>query len=384
LFNPWITQTIFFTWLGSDVADSSKTEQATPKRREKAREQGQIARSRELPGVLSIIGTIGAVSLLARNAVTHWTMFYGSLLDTASREDIQSNGPVLFWSSVEVFRWIVPVLLAALAVSVAAGLMQGGLNLAPQALAVKPERFNPASKLGQMFSLTGLSNVLKSLLPFAVIAWIGEECLHTHWGVVVRASAFGVRELAIVIGGMIVEIGWKACLVLVAWAGVEYGLTWMKMQKDLKMSKEEIKEEHKQNDGNPLIKSRIRRLQRRMRKKQALAAAATATVIITNPTHYAVALRYTQEMVAPKVVSKGMNLLAQQIKALGTENGIPILENKPLAQALYKTVEVGEEIPSTLYQAVADILVIVFRAQAEVRQQETMRRNRNASGEVTK
>jgi flagellar biosynthetic protein FlhB len=121
-----------------------------------------------------------------------------------------------------------------------------------------------------------------------------------------------------------------------------------------------------------------------MRKKQALAAAATATVIVTNPTHYAVALRYTPEMAAPTVVSKGMNLLAQQIKALAAENGILILENKPLAQALYKTVEVGEAIPSALYQAVADILVIVFRAQAEVRQQEKMRRSRNASGQLVK
>ena len=155
------------------------------------------------------------------------------------------------------------------------------------------------------------------------------------------------------------------------------------MESDLKMTKEEVREESKQNDGNPLIKSRIRRLQRRMRKKQALAAAATANCHRYNlPTHFAVALRYTPDMPAPLVVSKGQNLLAQQIKALGAEHGIPILENKPLAQALYKTVEVGEAIPSTLYQAVADILVIVFRAQAEVRKQEAMRRNRNASGEL--
>ena len=178
------------------------------------------------------------------------------------------------------------------------------------------------------------------------------------------------------------DVGWKSSLVLIAWSGVDYMLTWMKMEGDLKMTREEIKEESKQSDGNPLIKSRIRRLQRRMRRKQTLAAAATATVIITNPTHYAVALRYTPEMDAPRVVAKGMNLLAQQIKALGVENGIMLLENKPLAQALYKTVEVDEAIPSALYQAVADILVIVFRAQAEVRQREAMRRNRNASGDL--
>ena len=364
------------------MADENKTEQATPQRRQKAREQGQMARSRELPSVLAIVGAIAALRFVALDTIPHWTMFYRSLLDMALHENFQSNGPVLFWSSVEVFRWIVPVLLSAMGLSVAAGLVQGGFNLAPQAMAFKPERFSPASKLGQMFSITGLSNVLKSLLPFAAIGWIGESCLQAHWGVVVRASAYGMRGMAEVLGSMVVEFGWKACLVLLLWAGVEYGLTWKKMEGDLKMSKQEIKDEHKQSDGNPLIKTRIRRLQRRLRKKQALAAAKTATVVVTNPTHYAVALRYTSDMEAPKLVSKGMNLLAQQIKAIAAEGGIPILENKPLAQGLYKTVEVGEAIPAALYQAVADILVIVFRAQAEVRQQEELRRNRTASGQV--
>jgi len=364
------------------MADSSKTEQATPKQRQKARERGQVARSRELPNVLAMAAALAALSVMSQGAIMHWTTFYRNMLDTAAHGDLESNGPILFWSTVEVFRWIVPVLLSTMTISVAAALSQGGFNLAPQALALKFDRFNPASKFGQIFSLSGLSNILKSLLPFTAIAWIAEICIHNHWGVLVRASSFGLRELTSVLGGMIFEVGWKSSLVLVTWSGVDYFLTWKKMEGDLKMTKEEVKQEYKQNDGNPVIKSRIRRLQRRMRKKHALQAAATATVIITNPTHYAVALRYTAEMAAPLVVSKGMNLLAQQIKLLGAENGILILENKPLAQALYKTVEVGEAIPSALYQAVADILVLVFRAQAEVRQREATRRGRNASGEV--
>jgi flagellar biosynthetic protein FlhB len=278
----------------------------------------------------------------------------------------------------------VPALLTAMTLSVAAGIAQGGFSIAPEALMLKFERFNPASKLGQIFSITGVGNMLKSLLPFGAIAWIAENCIHSNWGIMVRASSLGVKTLTTMVCGMMYEVGWKACLVLIAWSGVDYLLTWQKMESDLKMSREEIKEEHKSSDGNPVSKGRIRRMQRRMRKKQALAAAATATVIVTNPTHYAVALRYTPEMAAPMVVSKGMNLLAQQIKALGADNGILILENKPLAQALYKTVEVGDAIPSALYQAVADILVIVFRAQAEVRMQEQRRRSRNASGELVR
>ncbi len=364
------------------MADSSKTEQATPKRREKAREQGQVARSKELPGILAIAGAIAALTMMAQGAVTHWAGFYTNLLNAAATGDFESNGPIFFWSGLEVFRWIVPVLLCAMTLSAAAGLVQGGFNIAPEALELKPERFNPASKLGQIFSLAGVSNLLKSLLPFAAIAWIGVSAIESNWQILVHASSLGLRGLAASVGSMVFNFAWKAGLVLVAWSGVDYGLTWMKMESDMKMTREEVREESKQNDGNPLIKSRIRRLQRRMRRKQTLAAAATATVIVTNPTHYAVALRYTPEMEAPQVVAKGMNLLAQQIKALGVENGIMLLENKPLAQALYKTVEVGEAIPSALYQAVADILVIVFRAQAEVRQSEAMRRNRNASGDL--
>jgi flagellar biosynthetic protein FlhB len=318
--------------------------------------------------------------MMSQGALSHWTTLYRMMLDNAATGHFESNGPLFFWTGLEVFRWIVPVLACSLVLSVSAGLAQGGFNLAPAAMSLKFQRFNPASKLGQIFSLTGLSSLLKSLLPFAAIAWVAEVSIHSHWGLMVRASSFSLRALASTMGGMIFDFGWKACLILLAWSAVDYFLTWMKMESDLKMSREEIKEEHKQNDGNPQIKMRIRRLQRRMRKKQALAAAATATVVITNPTHYAVALKYTPDMEAPLVVAKGMNLLAQQIKQLAAENGIAILENKPLAQALYKTVEVDDAIPSALYQAVADILVIVFRAQAEVRQQEAMRRNRNASG----
>jgi len=149
----------------------------------------------------------------------------------------------------------------------------------------------------------------------------------------------------------------------------------------MKMTKQEVREEHKESDGNPIIKQRIHRLRRAMRRKQALKAAATATVVITNPNHYAVALRYETEMPAPVVVAKGQNLLAEKIKQLARDNGIMLVENKSLAQALYKSVEVGDSIPARLYQAVAEILAMVFRAEAELRKAEAARRSRNASGQ---
>src|ERR1035437_8115415 len=154
------------------MADGNKTEQATPKRQTKAREQGQVARSRELPGVFALAAVAGVTALMAPTAITHWTCLYRNTLSAAASGNIESNGPVLFWSSVEVLRWIVPILLAGMLASLLSGLAQGGINFAPGALAFKFDRFNPSSKLGQIFSPVGLSNLLKSLLPFGAILWI--------------------------------------------------------------------------------------------------------------------------------------------------------------------------------------------------------------------
>jgi flagellar biosynthetic protein FlhB len=365
------------------MADSSKTEQATPKRKEQAREEGQVARSRDLPGVIALAGVAGVIALMAPSSIPRWTNFYRNTLYAASTGTFDSNGPLFFWSAVEVMRWIVPILLAAMALSAFSGLAQGGVNFAPAALAFNFERFNPANKLGQLFSPIGLSNLLKSLLPFAAILWIAVDAVGTHWTTIVQSSTLGLRMFSSFVGSMVFAFTWKAGLVLLLWSFVDYVLTMMKMTRDMKMTQQEVRQEHKETEGNPIIKQRIRRLQRSMRRKQLLKAAATATVVVTNPTHYAVALRYETSMSAPEVVAKGRDLLAEKIKQLARDNGIMVLENKSLAQALYKSVEVGDSIPAKLYQAVAEILAIVFRAEADLRKAEAARRSRNASGQKT-
>jgi flagellar biosynthesis protein FlhB len=363
------------------MADDNKTEQATPKKKNKAREQGQVARSRELPGVFALAGVAGITTLMASTTITHWTTFYRNMFYVASTGDFQSNGPLFFWCSIEVMRWIVPILGAATLLSAFSGMAQGGINFAPAALALKFERFNPASKLGQIFSPVGLSNLLKSLLPFSVILWIAVGAVQTNWETMVHASDLGLRVFAGFVGSMVFALTWKAGLVLLAWAGVDYVLTMMKMNSDMKMTKQEVREEYKESEGNPAIKSRIHRLRRSLRRRQSMKAAATATVVVTNPIHYAVALRYEMEMPAPVVVAKGRDLLAEKIKQLARDSGIMLVENKSLAQALYKSVEVGDSIPAKLYQAVAEILAMVFRAEAEVRKAEAARASRNASGQ---
>jgi len=205
------------------MADANKTEQATPKRRQKAREQGQVARSRELPGVLALAAMLAALTVIAPSALLHWTVFYRNVLTLASTSDLDASGPMLFWPAVEVMRWLVPVLLAAMVVALLAGVMQGGINFAPEALALKFERLNPSARLGQIFSPLGLSQLLKSLLPFAAMLWIIANAMQSHWGEMSHASNLGLRPFTALVGGTIFEIVWKSGLVLLVWSVVARG-----------------------------------------------------------------------------------------------------------------------------------------------------------------
>jgi flagellar biosynthetic protein FlhB len=349
------------------MANSSKTEKPTPRRRQKARAKGQVARTRELPSVLGCTAALAIFSWQASQAAQEWRGFLRSTLDMSARQALAPETTLFLWSGWQVVRWSVPVMLGAWVVSAATSVMQGGLVFAPDALAPKPERLSPANKLRQMFSLTGLSGLLKSLLPFAAILYLGIGVFRQHWPEIVLASSLELRSFARLVFKLAFEVGWKSLLVLLVWAGVDYFFTWRKLESDLRMSRQELREEIKESEGDPSIKGRIRRLQRQVRRQQMLKAAETATAVVTNPTHFAVALRYEHEMPAPIVVAKGRDMLAEQIKEVARWHGIPTLENPPLAQVLYRTVAVGQEIPAKLYIAVAEILALIHRARAQAR-----------------
>ena len=364
------------------MSESDKTQKATPYRRKKAREQGQVARSRELGNVLALVGTAAMLAVMCSNLIPRWAAFYRGLLIAACDGDIGPNGPIWFWSALEVLRWIVPILLVAMLLSVSVSLAQGGLNFAPAALTPKFERLSPGHRLGQMFSFVTLGNLLKSLVPFLAIGLFGFGALRSHWSELALTSGEDLRTLMALVAEILRSVLWKAVFVLIAWGGVDYLLTWRQSESKLRMSHDEVKREHKENEGNPFTKGQVRRRQRAMRKRRPLDAAATATMVVTNPTHFAVALRYEPSMRAPEVVAKGRDLLAQRIKTIAQQHNVPIMENKILARTLYGNVEVGQAIPSDLYQAVAEILVVVFRAQAELREREALRNQRTATGEV--
>src|SRR5208337_2442525 len=188
------------------MADSNKTEQATPRHRQKARERGQVTRSRELSSALSMSAIPGVLFLIGRGAIPHWTHYFRTMLELASSESIEPGGPVLYWTTVEVLRWIAPILACGFAVSLAAGLAQGGFVFAPEALAFKFERLSPSNKLKQLFSPTGLSTILKSLIPFTAIAWIGVASIRTHWNQILQSSYADSRQFVVLITSILIQI----------------------------------------------------------------------------------------------------------------------------------------------------------------------------------
>jgi flagellar biosynthetic protein FlhB len=346
----------------------NRSEKPTPRRRNKAREKGQVARSRDLSSALALCGASGLIAWQGAAGVEAWHALLRHGLEVAGSQELAPTAPLLVWSGFTVVRCAVPIMAIAWTLSIMGGLLQGGLVFAPEALAPKAERLSPAQKLGQMFSLTGMSGLLKTLLPFGAIVYFGITAMQKHLLEFMHTANGSLSTSTRLLLAVAFEVTWKSCLILLMWAAVDYFLTWRKTESDLKMTRQELRQEMKETDGNPQIKARIRRLQRQMRRKHMLQETEKATVVVTNPTHYAVALLYEVNMEAPIVLAKGRNLLAQKMKEIARWKEIPILENPPLAQALYKTVEVGQGIPAKLYTAVAEVLAFVYRAQAQVRQ----------------
>jgi flagellar biosynthetic protein FlhB len=267
-----------------------------------------------------------------------------------------------------VMRWAVPPLLLSWLIAAGGVVAQGGLVLAPAALSFDPGKLNPASNLGRLFSLTSLRGLLKSLLPVAYLLYLGITLISAEWDKILRSCFLTPRASSTWLFSLAYGLVWKAGLVFAFWFLADYLLERLSLERQLRMSRQEIREEAKQTEGHPMIRSRIRRLQRQMRRKRGLKDVKRATVVVTNPTEFAVALEYRPlEMAAPVVVAKGRRLLALQIKREANWQGIPIIENPPLAQALYRSVEVGQAIPAKLYAAVAEILAFIYRLQGRSR-----------------
>jgi flagellar biosynthetic protein FlhB len=357
-----------------------RTEEATPQRREKARREGDILHSRELS---SSAGTLVGVLLLGVVAVRFQAGWGGAMQSFLAFGSLASWEPESVGGTLRALRAIAWMILApaglvaggVAAAALAAGLVQtGGVQVHVQRLAWSASRISPLSNVRNLFSLRSLARLGKSMLPAAVLAVIAYGRLARQREMppfsLVRLRALGEDVYALLLA---------AAWLLFAWAAVDYLVEWRSREQRLRMSRQDIREEYKQSEGNPQIRSRIRNLQRAARRRRVKADVARAAVVVTNPTHYAVALDFDfSTMDAPRVLAKGRNLLAEEIKEEARWAGVPILENPPLAQSLYKLVEPGDPIPVELYAAVASILAFLYRQRME--REMRQRRERTETG----
>ncbi len=350
---------------------SDKSEQATAQRKQKARKDGDVVHSRELISGVAMLGGLMLLGVAAKQFLTLWRTSLGGVLSASIRtfnspeEMLGTCGHLLLPSCLPV----VLVMAAALAGAVASGLLQtGGFQVRMQALAFKPARINPLSNVKNLFSTRSVVRLAKSLLPAGAVVFLAFRLLrHLLLSMPVMSGARLPETLS---GGYSLAV--NAAWITVAWSGLDYAVEWRSWSQRLKMTKQEIRDESKESNGNPHTKNRVRTIQRAMRKRRVKADMSKATVVITNPTHYAVALEFSYEtMAAPRVLCKGRDLQAADIREAARWAGVPLIENPPLARSLYRNVDEGQSIPYDLYAAVAAILAFLFKQEAQRTAQQT-------------
>jgi flagellar biosynthetic protein FlhB len=360
-----------------------RTEQATQHRRDQARKEGDILHSRELSSAAGTLAGVMVLGALGSHILIAWRGTFAAFLDLGSpaRWEPATTAPTL--AAIRRLTLIVlgapgvvmaAVAMAALGVGVA---QTGGVNFYFPAIGFKPDRINPISNIKNLFSLRAASRLAKSLIPAAILAVFAVQRIARQLTLppfsIVRLEMLGTD-----IYGLLLAAAW----LLFGWSAIDYLVEWQSRESRLKMSKQDMRDEMKQTEGSPQIRGRIRSLQRQMRRRKVKNDVSHAAVVLTNPTHYAVALGFDfTTMEAPKVMAKGRNLLAEEIKAEARWAGVPIIENPPLARSLYRSVEVGQAIPVDLYAAVAAILAYLYRQRVEAELRD--RRAREAAARAS-
>ena len=348
----------------AEESDLEKTEPASPRRLEKAREEGQVARSRELVTFVMLTTGVGAL----------WTLgdMIGGHFDSALRNGLQFERASAFDAShmmvqagtavLPAMQALMPVLLMMLVAALVAPMMLGGWLLSGKSLAPNFSKLNPVAGIGRMFSAESLAElvktIVKSLLVGGVAWWVISGKLDAIMALMNEPSRAALPHALHLVAGSCALI--IASLLLVALIDVPYQL-WSHARK-LRMSREDLRQEQKESDGDPQVKAQIRRQQQQMARRRMMAEVPKADIIVTNPTHFAVALKYhDKDMRAPRVVAKGSDLVALRIRAMAEEHKVPVLEAPPLTRALFRHTQLGDEIPAALYAAVAEVLAWAYQ-----------------------
>ncbi len=347
------------------MADAQeKTEKPTGKKLGDARKRGQVPKSAELNSVAVLFATSFAALLSGPIILGNFKELLQELWGEGFRSTFESAlGPELSLRlAMRLFAMISPVLFTALLIGVAVNVFQTkGLLVSWQAIKPSLGKLNPLQGFKRLFSTRSLVELIKSIIKICIIGYAIYGVMSSEYQLLIDAMGKEISEIAATCAHMGFKIVVRVCAIMLALSILDsYYQRWHYM-KELKMTKQEVKEEHKQSEGSPVIKSRIRSTQRALARKRMLANVPKATVVVTNPTHYAVAILYNSEMQAPKVVAKGVDFLAKTIIKIARKHGVPVTQNPPLARALYQQVKVDDTIPVDLYKAVAKVLAYIYQ-----------------------
>lgn len=347
-----------------------KTEKATPKKRADARKNGQVLKSQEINTAVMLITMFFALKLLGPSIINGVGKLAEAYLSPATVNKAVNTAMLqaLFLDVVlRFFMIIAPVILIAFAVGIAVNIVQVGFYFSSKPIMPKFSKLNPIKGFKNIFSMRSVVELVKSVFKVVVL---GAIIYNEYLANMITFQMMMLSEITTAAGkimDMIMSLAFKVGIAFAIMAAFDYLYQWWKFEKDLRMSKQEVKDEWKLQEGNPEIKGKIKQKQREMSMMRMMQDVPRADVVITNPTEYAVALQYDEKgLGAPRVIAKGKDFVAAKIKQIAAENGVEIVENKPIAQTLYVYCDVGDEIPADMYQTIAEILAYVYRLRSKV------------------
>ncbi len=351
------------------MAGEEKTEKATTKKREDARKEGNVLQSKEIGTAASVLGIFAFVRIMAEFIMKNLLSCFQRSFENLGTYELDADSYLpLFIDAATVFVCVVgPIMAAALVLGVIPTLAQTKGLFSMKAIRPKFSNLNPLSGIKKLFSMQAVVGILKGLIEVIVIGVMIYNEIEDRLPQIIAMTDAGIMQGLAYTGLAIYDVVMLICVLLVFVAAGDYLFQWWSYEKKLKMSKQEVKDEYKQTEGDPQIKGKIKQRQREMAQRRMMQDVPGADVVVRNPTHYAVALRYDQDKdKAPVVIAKGKDLLARRIVRIAEENDVYCMENPPLARALYAQVDLGREIPYELYDAVAEVLTVVYKEKNKV------------------
>ena len=360
-------------FFAKDGPGGEKTEPAASKKLSDARSEGQVCKSRELDQALALVGLFltlkAAVSFMGSTFMEVFSDIYNKIPDTEAATELSTVAVMSYMQHAALLslKLAGPFFVVGFLIAFVSNLVQVKWKVSTKPLQPKLDKFNPVNGFKRMFSKDSLFELLKSIVKIAMIAIIAYTSIRSHLQEIFLLYHITLNQAIALVGSIVIDVGLKIAIVYCVVGAVDYLYQKHKFNEDMKMTKQEVKDEMKNSEGDPQIKSKQRQRMQEASRRRMMQDVPQADVVITNPTHYAVALKYDAGTgTAPILVAKGADLIAQRIKEIARENKVEIVENKPLARMIYTNVEIGREIPPELYQAVAEILAAVYRAHNRV------------------